>query len=120
MAACSFSLRSSDWNLSDAYGRRPLLLLSVFGLAVDFLFTALAPTLFLLFVGRVAAGICGASYTIANAYLADITKPEERARVFGLMGAAFGSVSSSARPSGDCLASSAHVCPSSWLRRSPA
>jgi len=77
-------------NLSDAYGRRPLLLLSVFGLAVDFLFTALAPTLFLLFVGRVAAGICGASYTIANAYLADITKPEERARVFGLMGAAFG------------------------------
>lgn len=77
-------------NLSDAYGRRPVLLLSVFGLAVDYLLTAFAPSLLWLFVGRIFAGICGASYTTANAYLADITKPEDRARVFGLMGAAFG------------------------------
>ncbi len=77
-------------NLSDAYGRRPVLLLSVFGLAVDYLLTAFAPTLLWLFVGRIFAGICGASYTTANAYLADITKPEERAKVFGMMGAAFG------------------------------
>jgi DHA1 family tetracycline resistance protein-like MFS transporter len=77
-------------NLSDAYGRRPVLLLSVFGLAVDYLLTAFAPSLLWLFVGRIFAGICGASYTTANAFLADSTKPEERARVFGMMGAAFG------------------------------
>ncbi len=77
-------------NLSDAYGRRPVLLISVFGLFVDYLLTAFAPNMFWLFIGRVFAGICGASYTTANAYLADITKPEERAKVFGMMGAAFG------------------------------
>lgn len=77
-------------NLSDAVGRRPVLLLSVFGLAVDYLLTGFAPTMIWLFIGRVFAGICGASYTTANAFLADITKPEDRARMFGLMGAAFG------------------------------
>jgi DHA1 family tetracycline resistance protein-like MFS transporter len=77
-------------NLSDAHGRRPVLLLSVFGLAVDYLLTAFAPGMLWLFIGRVFAGICGASYTTANAFLADITKPEDRARVFGMMGAAFG------------------------------
>jgi MFS transporter, DHA1 family, tetracycline resistance protein len=77
-------------NLSDAHGRRPVLLLSVFGLFVDYLLTAFAPTMLWLFVGRIFAGICGASYTTANAYLADITKPDERAKVFGMMGAAFG------------------------------
>ena len=77
-------------NLSDAYGRRPLLLLAVFGLGCDYLITALAPTVGWLFVGRTLAGICGASYVIANAYIADITKPEERAKAFGMMGAAFG------------------------------
>lgn len=77
-------------NLSDAFGRRPVLLLSVLGLAVDYLLTAFAPSMLWLFVGRIFAGICGASYTTANAFLADITKPEDRAKVFGLMGAAFG------------------------------
>jgi DHA1 family tetracycline resistance protein-like MFS transporter len=77
-------------NLSDAYGRRPILLLSVFGLGVDYLLTAFAPNMFWLFVGRTLAGLCGASYTTANAYLADITAPENRAKVFGYMGAAFG------------------------------
>ena len=77
-------------NLSDAYGRRPILLLSVFGLAVDYMLMALAPSLLWLFIGRLVAGICGASYTTANAYLADISKPEDRAKVFGMMGAAFG------------------------------
>jgi DHA1 family tetracycline resistance protein-like MFS transporter len=77
-------------NLSDAYGRRPILLLSVFGLGVDYLLTAFAPNMFWLFVGRTLAGLCGASYTTANAYLADITEQENRARVFGYMGAAFG------------------------------
>ncbi len=77
-------------NLSDCYGRRPLLLLSIFGLAVDYLFMAFAPNMAWLFVGRIFAGLCGASYTTANAYLADITKPEGRAKAFGLMGAAYG------------------------------
>ena len=77
-------------NLSDAYGRRPLLLLAVGGLMLDYLFSALAPSLFWLFVGRVIAGVCGSSYVIANAYIADVTAPEDRAKAFGLMGAAFG------------------------------
>ena len=77
-------------NLSDAYGRRPILLLSVFGLGLDYLLTAFAPNMLWLLLGRTFAGLCGASYTTANAYLADITKPEERAKVFGYMGAAFG------------------------------
>ena len=77
-------------NLSDAYGRRPLLLLAVAGLMFDYLFSALAPSLMWLFVGRVIAGVCGSSYVIANAYIADVTAPEDRARAFGLMGAAFG------------------------------
>ena len=54
-------------NLSDAYGRRPILLLSVFGLAVDYVLMAMAPNLLWLFIGRLVAGVCGASYTTANA-----------------------------------------------------
>lgn len=77
-------------NLSDRYGRRPLLLLAVFGLGVDYLFHAYAPSIFWLFMGRAIAGLCGSSYVIANAYIADVTAPEERGRAFGLMGAAFG------------------------------
>jgi MFS transporter, DHA1 family, tetracycline resistance protein len=77
-------------NLSDANGQRPVLLISVLGHAVDNLLTAFAPSILRLFIERLFAGICGASYTTANASLADITKPDDRAKVFGLMGAAFG------------------------------
>lgn len=77
-------------NLADRFGRRPLLLLAIFGLGMDFILSALAPTLFWLFVGRIVAGICGASWIIASAFIADLTAPEDRARAFGLMGAAFG------------------------------
>ena len=77
-------------NLSDRFGRRPLLLLAIFGLGADFLLSAWAPTLFWLFVGRILAGVCGSSWVIANAYIADVTAPEDRARAFGMMGAAFG------------------------------
>jgi DHA1 family tetracycline resistance protein-like MFS transporter len=77
-------------NLSDRFGRRPLLLLAIFGLGADFILMALAPSLEWLFVGRVIAGICGASWIIASAFIADATAPEDRARAFGLMGAAFG------------------------------
>ncbi len=77
-------------SLSDSFGRRPLLLLAVGGLAIDYVIAAVAPTLFWLFVGRVFAGVCGASVVIASAYIADVTRPEDRARAFGMIGAAFG------------------------------
>lgn len=77
-------------NLSDRFGRRPILLLSLFGFGIDYLFLALAPTIWWLFVGRVIAGIFGASFTTASAYIADISTPEKRAQNFGIIGAAFG------------------------------
>jgi MFS transporter, DHA1 family, tetracycline resistance protein len=77
-------------NLGDRFGRRPVLLLSLFALGVDYLVMGLAPSLAWLFVGRFIAGIAGASYAPANAYIADISPPERRAQNFGLIGAAFG------------------------------
>lgn len=77
-------------NLSDRYGRRPVLLLSLFGFGLDYLFLAFAPTIAWLFVGRLIAGIMGASITTATAYIADISTPEKRAQNFGMIGAAFG------------------------------
>lgn len=76
--------------LSDRFGRRPILLISLLGLGLDYIFHAFAPTLMWLFVGRIIAGICGASFTTATAYIADISEPEKRAQNFGLIGAAFG------------------------------
>ncbi len=76
--------------LSDRFGRRPVLLASLFGFGVDYLFLAFAPTLGWLFVGRLVAGIMGASFTTAGAYIADISTPEKRAQNFGIIGAAFG------------------------------
>jgi DHA1 family tetracycline resistance protein-like MFS transporter len=76
--------------LSDRFGRRPVLLMSIFGLGVDYVFMALAPTLSWLFVGRVINGITSASFSTANAYVADVTAPQERAKAFGMLGAAFG------------------------------
>jgi DHA1 family tetracycline resistance protein-like MFS transporter len=75
--------------LSDRFGRRPVLLISIFGLGVDFLFMAFAPTLGWLFVGRILNGMTASSFSTANAYVADVTAPEDRARRFGLMGSAF-------------------------------
>jgi len=77
-------------NLSDQYGRRPVLLTALFGFGLDYLFLAFAPTIAWLFVGRIIAGITGASFTTAGAYIADISPPEKRAQNFGLIGAAFG------------------------------
>jgi DHA1 family tetracycline resistance protein-like MFS transporter len=76
--------------LSDRFGRRPLLLISTFGLFIDFLFMAFAPTLALLFVGRVLNGVTASSFSTANAYVADITPPDARARSFGILGSALG------------------------------
>ncbi|MFY1045894.1 TCR/Tet family MFS transporter [Chryseobacterium sp. GP-SGM7] len=77
-------------NLSDKYGRRPIILISLFGFTIDYIFLALAPSIALLFVGRVIAGITGASFTTASAYIADISTDEDRAKNFGMIGAAFG------------------------------
>lgn len=77
-------------NLSDKYGRRPIILLSLFGFSIDYIFLALSPTIWWLFVGRIIAGITGASVTTASAYIADISTDEDRAKNFGLIGAAFG------------------------------
>jgi DHA1 family tetracycline resistance protein-like MFS transporter len=76
--------------LSDRYGRRPVLLISIFGLFVDFLFMAFAPTLAWLYVGRILNGMTASSFSTANAYVADITPPDRRARNFGILGSAFG------------------------------
>jgi DHA1 family tetracycline resistance protein-like MFS transporter len=75
--------------MSDRIGRRPVLLISFFGLGVDFLVMAFAPTLMWLFLGRVINGMTAASFSTANAYLADVTAPERRAKAFGWMGSAF-------------------------------
>ncbi len=76
-------------SLSDAYGRRPVILVSAAGLAADFALMALAPDLWWLAVGRMLGGLTSASFTVSYAYLADIVAPEERARAFGLVGAAW-------------------------------
>lgn len=77
-------------SLSDKYGRRPVLLFSLFGFGIDYLFLALAPTYAWLFVGRIISGITGASVTTGFAYIADVSTAENRAKNFGMVGAAFG------------------------------
>ncbi len=77
-------------NLSDKFGRRPIILISLFAFSLDYLLLAFAPTITWLFVGRIIAGISGASITTASAYIADVSTPENRAKNFGMIGAAFG------------------------------
>ncbi|RYY30664.1 MAG: MFS transporter [Sphingobacteriaceae bacterium] len=77
-------------NLSDRFGRRPVLLFSLLGFGVDYIFLSFAPSIGWLFVGRIVAGITGASFTTASAYIADVSTPENRAQNFGMIGAAFG------------------------------
>ena len=76
--------------LSDAVGRRPIILTSLFGAGLDYLLMAFAPNLKWLFVGRVISGITGANISAANAYIADVSAPEDRAKNFGMIGACFG------------------------------
>lgn len=76
--------------LSDRFGRRPVLLLSIAGLGLDYVFMALAPTLGWLMVGRVLSGMTASGFATASAYIADVTEPEHRAAAFGIVGAAWG------------------------------
>jgi DHA1 family tetracycline resistance protein-like MFS transporter len=89
-AAIQFVTSPVQGALSDRYGRRPVILLSCLGLGLDFIFMALAPSLAWLFVGRIISAMTSASFTTANAYVADVTPPEHRAKSFGMIGAAFG------------------------------
>lgn len=101
-AAVMFGLMSASWALmqlvfspiagalSDRFGRRPVLLLSNFGLGIDYILMALAPNLAWLFVGRLISGIMAATFSTATAYIADVTEPEKRAASFGMIGGAFG------------------------------
>jgi DHA1 family tetracycline resistance protein-like MFS transporter len=77
-------------NLSDQYGRRPIILLSLFGFVIDYLLLAVAPTFLWLVIGRLIAGFFGASYSTANSYIADVSTDENRSKNFGMLGAAFG------------------------------
>jgi DHA1 family tetracycline resistance protein-like MFS transporter len=77
-------------SLSDRHGRRPVILLSTLGLSIDYVLMALAPNLWWLALGRIVAGVTTSSFTTVFAYMADITPPAERARAYGLIGAAFG------------------------------
>ena len=89
-AAMQFLCAPIMGSLSDQFGRRPVLLASLFGFGLDYIFTAFAPTYAWLFLGRLIAGVMGASFTTAAAYIADISTPEKRAQNFGMIGAAFG------------------------------
>ena len=89
-SAAQFLFAPLMGELSDRFGRKPILLIALAGLGVDYYFHAVAPTIGWLFVGRVLAGTCGASFTVATAYIADISTRETKAKNFGLVGAAFG------------------------------
>ncbi|MEL6728392.1 MAG: TCR/Tet family MFS transporter [Pseudomonadota bacterium] len=89
-AIANFFMMPILGGLSDRYGRRPVLLASIAMLGIDLLIMGLAPTLAVLFIGRFLGGMFSATSSVANAYIADVTEPEERGRAFGILGAAFG------------------------------
>lgn len=89
-AAMQFIFAPILGTLSDRFGRRPVLLLSLAGMVLDYLLLFFSPNLWWLLVGRLIAGVTGASLTVANAYIADVTAPEDRAKNFGRLGATWG------------------------------
>ena len=89
-AAAMFLFGPIVGSLSDAYGRRPILIAALATLAIDYAIMALAQTYWVLLMGRVIAGMAGATYITVTAYISDITKPDERGVAFGMIGAAFG------------------------------
>ena len=105
--------------LSDRFGRRPIILGSLFGFGVDYLVQGFAPTIGWLFLGRAIAGVMGASVTTANAYIADVSTPETRARNYGFVGVAFGLGFIFGPALGGCWAASTCACRSSSRRGWP-
>ncbi|MGX9355234.1 MFS transporter [Roseobacteraceae bacterium S113] len=101
-------------SLSDAYGRRPVLIAALATLTLDYVIMALAETYWLLLVGRVVAGLAGATYITATAYISDIAKPEERGAAFGMIGAAFG-IGFVLGPALGGLASGLHITAPFWI-----
>ncbi|TDS16042.1 TCR/Tet family MFS transporter [Sphingobacterium paludis] len=89
-AFTQFLFASVLGNLSDCYGRRPVLLFSLLGFCANYVLMGFAPSIAWLFLGRLVAGVTGASHTVAAAYIADISSPQNKAQNFGLLGAAFG------------------------------
>ncbi|KLB30692.1 MFS transporter, partial [Xanthomonas hortorum pv. gardneri] len=89
-AAIQFVCSPLQGALSDRYGRRPVILLSCLGLGLDFILMAVAHSLPMLLLARVISGVCSASFSTANAYIADVTPADKRAGAFGMLGAAFG------------------------------
>lgn len=113
-AAMQFLFAPVIGGISDSLGRRPVLLLALVALAVDYVIMALATTFWWLLVGRVLAGIAGATYITATAYLSDVSKPEERAANFGLIGATFG-IGFVMGPAIGGLVASFHITAPFWL-----
>ncbi len=89
-ALMQFLFSPAIGNLSDRFGRRPVLLISLFMMGIDYIIMALAPNMWVLFIGRLLSGIAGATYSTATAYIADVTPRDQRSAAFGLVGAGFG------------------------------
>lgn len=113
-AAAMFLFGPIIGSLSDAFGRRPVLIAALVTLTIDYVIMAMAQTYWVLLVGRVVAGMAGATYITATAYIADIAKPEERAASFGMIGAAFG-IGFVLGPALGGLASGWHITAPFWI-----
>ena len=113
-AAAMFLFGPVIGSLSDAYGRRPVLIAALATLTLDYIIMALAETYWVLLVGRILAGMAGATYITATAYIADIAKPEERGAAFGMIGAAFG-IGFVLGPALGGIASGWHITAPFWI-----
>ena len=113
-AAAMFLFGPIIGSLSDAYGRRPILIVALITLTIDYVIMAMAQTYWVLLVGRVVAGMAGATYITATAYISDIAKPEERGAAFGMIGAAFG-IGFVLGPALGGLASGWHITAPFWI-----